>query len=100
DVARIEPRRGQREPQIVERLIAILRQRAKRALNVVAVGAEGELDRLAIEPFVEGFGIKLAGALIEQRSDEVADTGFLRWILVGAASEREADRDERNRRLV
>jgi hypothetical protein len=34
DVGRIEARRGERQPQIVERLVAIFRQRAQRAADV------------------------------------------------------------------
>ena len=75
----------ERQPQIVERLVAILRQRAQRAVDVVAVGAVRELDRLAIEPVVEGFGIELARAFVEQRSDHIGDAGLAGRILVGAA---------------
>ena len=66
DVVGIEARRGQRQPQILERLVAIFRQRAQRAAQRVAVGAEIQLDRLALEPFVEGLGIEVAGAFVEQ----------------------------------
>ncbi len=52
DIRRIETRRGQRQPQQIESLVAIFRQRAQRAADIVALGAEAHLDGFALEPIV------------------------------------------------
>ena len=96
----IETRRRQRQPQIFERLVPVFRQRAQRAAQRVAVGLKTQFDGLAFEARVEGLRIEIAGALVEQRSDQVRRTDLARRILRGAAGEGEVDGDHRNRRLV
>ena len=49
----VEARRGQRKPQVLERFVAILRQRAQRAAQGVALRLEAQLDRLALEAIVK-----------------------------------------------
>ena len=88
----IEARLGQREPQVVEGLVAVVLERAQRAAQIVAAGAEAELDRLALEPLLEGLGVEGAGALVEQAGRHVGDAGLARRVLVGAAEEGEIRR--------
>ena len=92
--------RGQRQPQILERLVAIFRQRAQRAAQRVTVGAEIQLDRLALEPFVEGLGIEVADAVVERRGGEIGGPCLAGRVLRGAAGEGEVDGDQRHGRLV
>ena len=100
DSGRIEARRGERQTQIVERLVPILHQRAQRAAQRVVLRLEAELDGLALEAIVKGAGVEIAGAFIEQRSDQGRGAGFAGRILSRAADEDEIDGDERDRRLA
>jgi hypothetical protein len=43
---------------------------------------------------VEGLGIEIAGSLVEQAGDQVADAGLARWVLGGAAAEGIFHRDQ------
>jgi len=95
DRVSVEARLGQRKPQIVERFVAVLGKRAQGAAQIVASGAEAELDRLAFEPVVEGIGIEGAGAVVEQARCHMGDAGFVLRVLIGAAEEGEVDGDER-----
>ena len=61
---------------------------------------EAELDGLALEAIVKGVGIEIAGAFVEQRSDQVRGAGFAGRILSRAADEGKIDGDERDRRLA
>ena len=85
---------------MVERLVAIFRERAQRTADIVAVGAEIHLDGFALEPVLERPGIEIAGAVIEQRRDEIGGAGFARRVLDRAADESEVDGDQRHGRLV
>ncbi len=100
DVVGIEARGGQGEPQILERLVAIFRQCAQCAAQRVTVGAEIQLDRLALEPFMERLGIELADAVVERRGGEIGGARLARRILCGAAGEGEVDGDQRDGRLA
>ena len=95
DRVSVEARLGQRKPQIVERFVAVLGKRAQGAAQIVASGAEAELDRLAFEPVVEGIGIEGAGAVVEQARCHMGDAGFVLRVLIGAAEEGEVDGDQR-----
>ena len=90
----VEARLGEREAQRVEGLVAVLLERAQGAAEIVAAGAEAELDRLALEPVVEGRGIERAGAFVEQAGRHVGDAGLVGGVLVGAAADGELDRDQ------
>ncbi len=54
----VEARLGQGEPQQVEGFVAVLLERAQGAAEIVAAGAEAQLDRLALEPVVEGLAVE------------------------------------------
>ena len=82
----LEPRLVQREPQQVEGLVLVFLQRAQRAADVIAVGMEIELDRLALQHVVEGAVIQLAGAFVEQADRHVAGARLVRGILRRAAA--------------
>ncbi len=100
DIRGVETRRGKRKPQQVERLVAIFRQGAHRAADIVAFGAEIHFDGFALEPVLESLGIEIAGAGIEQRCGEIGGARLAGRILDRAADEGEVDGDQRHRRLV
>ena len=60
------------------------------------MSTEAELDGAAIEPFVEGLGIEVTRAFIEQIGDQIADAGFVGRVLRGAAVEGIFHRDQRH----
>jgi hypothetical protein len=93
----VEARLAQREPQIIERLVAVVLERTHRAAQIVASGAEAHLDRLAFEPVVERGGVVRAGALVEQARRHIGDAGLVRGVLLGAAEKGEFDGDHRQR---
>ena len=49
---------------------------------------------------MKGLRIEIAGALVEQRSDQVRGAGLAGRILGGAADEGKIDGDQRDRRLA
>ena len=57
---------------------------------------EAQFDGAAIEAFVKGLGIEIAGAFIEQAGDHVADAGLVGRVLRGAAAEGIFHRDQGN----
>ena len=76
DVGRIEARRGERQPQIVEassRFSVSVRSEpriwSRPARKLSSIG-------LALEPLVEGLGIEIAGAFVEQRRHQIGDAGL------------------------
>ena len=96
DVGGIEMRRCQRHPQQVERFVAVVLEHAQRPAERVARRGKGKFDGAALEPFVEGLGIQIARALIEQIGDQVADAGLVGRVLCGAAGEGVFHRDQRH----
>jgi len=100
DVPGVEPRRGDGEVQKLECIVAILGERAHRAVNRVTLRRKPHLDRLALQAIRKSGGIKVAGAGIEQRSRKRRGTGFAGRVLNRATDEGKFDRDQRNRPLV
>ncbi len=100
DVLRLEPRRGQRQPQQVVGLVLVVLEHAQRAAEVIAGRREAELDGAALEPLVKGLGIEIAGALVEQAGDQIADAGLAGRVLAGAAAEGIFHRDQRHGRVL
>jgi hypothetical protein len=92
---RIEPRLGQRQPQIVEGLVAIVLEGPQSAAQKVTPRPEVELDGLALEPVLEGRGIVRPGALVEQAGRHVGHARLVGGILVGAAGEGKLHGDQR-----
>src|SRR5262249_60457880 len=62
----IKARFGQRQPEIVEGLVAMILEGAQGAAKIVASGTEAEFDRLALEPVMEGLGVERARSFVEQ----------------------------------
>ena len=60
------------------------------------VEAEAQLDGAAVETFMEGLGIQIAGAFVEQVGDHVADAGLVGRILGRAAAEGIFHRNQRH----
>ncbi len=85
DIRRIEAGRGQRQPQQIEGVVAILHKRAQRAADLIAIGRKVHLNGFAFEPVREGLGIEPARALVEQRSRKIGGARFARRVLNGAA---------------
>ena len=83
----IEARRAQRQPQQIEGFVAVLVERAQRAVKIVAPDLETELDGVVFQPLVEGLAVEIAGALVEQIGGEVGGARFVRLVLGGAAVE-------------
>ena len=50
----------------VERLVLVLRQRPQGAADIIAGRAQLQLDRLALQPVLEGVGVEIAGAFVER----------------------------------
>ncbi len=96
NIGGVEMRRGQRAPQEVEGLVLVVAQHAQAAAEGVAGGAEGELDGAAVEPFVEGLGIEIAGAFVEEVADQVGDARLVLGVLGRAAGKGIFHRDQRH----
>jgi hypothetical protein len=80
-----------------ERLIGIDRKRAEVAVEGICSGIERELDAQILEPCLEGAGIEVAGALVEQAGHEIGEAGLAFRILRRAAAERDVHGDDRDR---
>ncbi len=100
DVVGVEARRGQRQPQQVERL-----RRGARSASAASRGnsrgrrVKPQLDRLAFQPFVEGAWRRVRRRLRRAATATMLATpGLSAGILAGAAAEREVHRDQRHRR--
>jgi hypothetical protein len=78
----------------------VLLEHPQRAAEIVSARAEAELDRVALEPVMEGRGVVRSGAFVEQARRHVGDARFVGGILVGAASGGELERDHRHCRVV
>ena len=63
----VEARLVQREPQQLEGLVLVFLERAQRAADMFAAGANLQLDRLALQPLLERRAVELAGAFVERR---------------------------------
>ena len=94
DVGRVETRRGQRQVQEVEGLVLVVLEHPQRAAEIIPGRREAELDGAALEALVEGLGIEIAGAFIEQAGDHVADAGLAGRVLRGAAAKGIFHRDQ------
>ncbi len=100
DRGAVEARLGQREPEQVERLVLVLGQRPQGAADIVAGRAQLQLDRLALQPVLEGGGVEIAGAFVERCDRHLGEPGLVGWILRGAAPDREIHRDQRHGRVA
>ena len=96
DVDAVEMRRGQRHPQQVEGFVLVVLEHAQRAAEIIPRRAEAQFDGAPVEVLVEGLGIEIARALVEQIGDHVADAGLAGRILRRAAAEGKFHRDQRH----
>ncbi len=96
DIGGLKARLGQRQPQQVERLVAVLGQHAQRAAEVIAGRAERQFDRAALHALMEAARVEIAGALIDQIGDQMADAGLVGRVLGGAAIKAEFHGDQRH----
>ena len=71
----------ERKPQQIEGLVAVLVERAQRAVEIVAADLEAELDGVVLQPLVEGLAVEIAGALVEQVGGEIGGAGLVRLVL-------------------
>ena len=62
--------------QQVEGLVLVVLEHAQRAAEVIPGRREAQFDGAALQALVKGFGIEIAGTLVEQAGDHVADAGF------------------------
>ncbi len=67
---------------------------------MVAPGSERKLDRLALQPIVEGLGVVGPGALVEQAGHHVGDAGLVVGVLVGTAANGEFECNQRQRAIL
>lgn len=96
DIGALEARRCQRHPQQVEGFVPVIPEHAQRAAEIIPRRREAQLDGAAVEALVEGLGIKVAGAFIEQIRNHVADAGLAGRILRRAAAEGVFHRNQRH----
>ncbi len=100
DIGGVEARSVERQPQILECLIAILGERAHRAAQGFAIGTEPQLDGLALKAIVKGFGIEIADAVVKQRRHELCRARLAGRVLYGAPGKGEVDSDQRDSGLM
>ena len=62
------------------------RQRLEMAVEIVAAGIEAQADRVVGEPALEGLGVEIAGALVEQAGDQIGAAGGVVGIAVAPPS--------------
>ena len=86
----------ERETQQVEGFVAVLVQRAQRAVQVIAPDLEAHFNRVVFQPLVEGLAVEIAGALVEHVGGEIGGAGFVRLVLGGAAVESIVERNQRH----
>src|ERR1700730_12939110 len=82
----VEARLRKRKPEIIERLLAVLLERAQGAAQRIAPGTEAELDGFALEAVMEGHCIKRTCAFIQQVGREIGDTRLVHRILLSSRS--------------
>ena len=92
----VEAGRIDRELQQAEGRIHVARHRLQAAVKRVAVGGEGNLDRLVVHRIVEGLGIEIARALVHQGGKHGGGAHAAGRVLRGAAGQRKFHRDERH----
>ena len=68
----VEARRVDREPQQFAGAVEMARQRLHPSADVVALGMEGELDRLLVERLLEGLVVEIARAFVEQAGEHAS----------------------------
>ena len=91
----IETRLGHGQPQVIEGFVAVVLEGLQGAAQIIASGAEVELDRFGLEARVERRRVERTGSLVEQASGKVGDPRLVGGILIGAAENGEVDRDQR-----
>ena len=69
-------------------------------MEIVAAGVETQADGMIGHLALEGLGIEIAGALVEQARDEIGAAGGVVRIARRAAVEGEIDRDQRQAVLL
>ena len=62
----VEARLGERQAQQLEGLVGVLHEGLQRAADGVVAGIEGQLDRAGGKPLLEGVGIVVARAFVEE----------------------------------
>ena len=85
-----------REPQQVERLVAVFLQRAQRAAEVIAAGVEAELDRFALQPIVEGLASRSPAPSSSRLAAMLATPGLSAGSCAAPPENGEVDRDQRD----
>ncbi len=73
------------------------RKQLDRALEIVVRHREAQLDGVFLELLVKAARVERACALVEHRRHHVAGAGLALGVFVGAAEEREVQRDQRQR---
>jgi hypothetical protein len=68
--------------------------------EIIPRRTEAELDGAALEPFVKGLGVQIAGTFIKQTADQIADPGLTGRVLARTAVERVFHRDQRHGRVL
>ena len=93
----VEARRVDREAQQFAGAVEMARQRLHPAADVVALGMEGEFDRLLVERLLEGLVVEIARAFVEQAGEHRQRAGLAGGVLRRAAAEGEFERHQRHR---
>src|SRR5947209_14308871 len=92
----IEPRLVQRQSKQFESRLGIAFKRLQVTGNVIAIGIEGEMDRLIVEGAVVGFGIVWARTLVQEAGEESRGAGAVRSVLRRTAIDRKFKCNQRN----
>ena len=100
DRVRVEAGRGQRQPQKRESVVAIVVQCAQGSAEIIAAGAEIDLDRPLFKFLGEGLGVEIAGAFVEQTSSHIGDAELVGGVLAGTPAKSEFKRYQRRGRLA
>src|SRR5690606_24671214 len=96
----VEMRAVQRVVKQRKRQVAIGHRRLERTVKRIASDPETHRDGIGVERVLERFGIALARAFVEKRRQQIADTLLAFGIELGAALDRELQRDDRHGRIL
>ncbi len=96
----IEARLGQRQPQQIEGLVAMLVKGAQGPMEIIATDAKAQLDGVLLQPLVIGLAVEIAGALVEHVGGQIGGARLIGFVLAGSAMEGVIQRHQRHRLLA
>ncbi len=92
----VETRLVHAEPQQLEGLVRVAGQRLHAARQNIAIGGEGDFDRIIVEDGMKGARVVRPRAFVENAGEKRGEARLSFRVLRGAALEGEFDRDERH----